>query len=808
LHAVILRGLSLGRDARYASMDALLEALDDDPLARRKRRLRWLTAAAAAAALVATGVVLLNPNPSSRCKAAGDKLAQVWGDRHRRAVRAAHGPHVVAALDRYGAALARERVAACEATFVEGGQSEQLMDRRMRCLDRRLGRMGALIDRLRAGKPGGGAGAASGRGEGGGRRRRPRRAVAEAPNIIDAVAALPGLAECRDRDALSELTPPPEGARPTIQAVLELIHRAEAHRSLGEFDEGLALAQKALARATPTNYAPIIGRAHYVLGFLAGRAGDHAGAEKHLRDAIRRAAAAKAHYLEAISWLSLIYHTGHGASRPDQALAMAPAAEAAVARAAGDATLKGRLEGNLGLILMTKGDYKGALARLERSLSVFEKARGPDDLDTAVAANNLAMLLERLGRHKEAYAHLERVLRVRERAMGKDHPSVATVLNDMGNTAHSLGELERAEKQLTRALAIRERALGDGHIRTAHTLNNLAIVLGDMNRYEEAARHARRAVAIAERAAGKNSVELAGPLNTLGNQLRDLGKQKEAWEAYARGLAIVEWARGKDHISAAPMLENLARIMVKLGLHDRALQFIDRALAMRVRVQGAAHPMTVNALALRGSFNLDAKRPEAAADDFAKQLIVVTRAHGAQHVEVALANYNLAVALEQGGKLGEAAERYRAALAIFERVAPRHRFVASGWRGLGDVAVARRDLGAAQAHYEKAVAAAAASKHSGLADMLHELGRVQGKLRRWGDAVKTFEQAVKVRKSGDPALHALAKFELARALWSEGKSRPRALALAREARGLFVSAGARAEDNVKEVDGWLRGRRR
>ena len=787
LFEVVSRGLQCERDERYPDMDALLDALGRDPAALRRRR--WLLPSALFGVVGLAGLLFwLWPDPAGRCRAAGEALDRVWNEERRASIRsgwpvgAAHADRVIAALDRYGAAWGRERVRTCEATYVKGEQSEQLLDQRMLCLDGRLRELEALVVRLRS----------------------PTLAVAQAATV--AVGRLPRLEECGDRQALSEQAPAPRESRKAIEAISQQLDQAEAHRALGELDQGKKVAGAALSRAREIGYAPLLARAHYVAGLLDARLGAQREGERHLREAIRRAGEGRAYYREAEAWLSLIYLVGHERGDSATALALAPAAEAAVGRISGDASFRGRLEGNLGLVLLTQGELGKARVRLERSLKIFEQALGAEDLDTAIARNNLALVLERLGEHREAMAALVQVLAVRQRLLGPEHPDVATTLNDLGNSAHSLGELGKARGYLERALAIRLKVLGEGHLRTAHTLNNLAIVLGDMGQTEAAAAQARQAVAVTERAVGKNHVELAGPLNTLGNQLRELGKPREAWEAFARGLAIVEQARGQDHIDVAPLVENLARMLVQLGHLDRGLELIDRAITVRTRAQGLTHPETINAVAVRGSINLQGKRMEAAVADFEREVTLAEKAFGPGHVETALAHYNLAVALEQGGKLGRAAKSYWAALHAFDRGAPTHRHVASAWRGLGDIATARKQPMEAGGFYERAVEAASPANPA-LGDLLQLQAGALGAQGRHREAVVLLERAVTVRRgAGDSALVALAEQQLARALWDGKLDRARALELARHARGLFVAAGERAEDNVKELDAWLRGK--
>ena len=574
IQAIVARGLSVRRSARHAAMAELLAALDRDPAARRQRR--WLAAAAAAAVLlVAAVVVAVWPEQGSgaRCSEAGAGLAAALGQEQRAALRAAWSKdkkgaaRVIAALERYGVTWAAERVAACEATHVKGEQSEQLLDKRVLCLDRRRAALAALVSALRA-----------------------RSAAVSPAAAMLVVARLPRIEACRDKERLDEVVPAPAGSREAIKEVTAQIERADIAFKVGDRAASRDLIKQALKRARAMGYGPLTGRAHYFAGFLAARSADHKPAREHFRQAIRLAAAAKHHRLEAVAWLGLIHYVGHITDRPEPALTMAPAAEAAVARAGNDPALRGRLDGNVGLILMSKGDYRAALERLQASLNAFVKARGPNDLDTAVARNNLALVLERLGRHQAAYAQLKQALAARVAVLGPDHYDVATALNDLGNTAHSLGKLKEARRHLERAVTIRQAVLGADHPRTGQSLNNLAIVLGDLGQHTLAAERARQAVQVAEKAHGKNHAEVAAPLNTLGNQLRELGQQRPAWEAYARGMALVEHAKGRDHIEVTPMVENLARILIKLGDLRRALEFVDSRPGHPPQGPGAGPP--------------------------------------------------------------------------------------------------------------------------------------------------------------------------------------------------------------------------
>lgn len=567
------------------------------------------------------------------------------------------------------------------------------------------------------------------------------------------------------------------------------------------------LIDEGLEEAKQIAYLPLVAYALLESGHLDVARSKHAAAETRFRAAIKAAAAGKATHIEARAWLSLIFTLGHRQARTEAALALRPAAEAAVARAGDRPDLLARLAGNIGLILVSKGDQLAAKKELERSLTLYETVVGKNHLDTATARNNYGMLLNKLGQHKKAYRQLELVLALRERVLGNDHPDVATTLNDMGNAAHSMGKLALAKRHFERALALQQKRLGPQNPRTGNTTNNLAIVLGDMGQHRAALELARRALAIAEAHYGKNHPELAGALNTLGNQLRELGQQKAAWEAYARGLALIEWAWGKEHVAAAPFRENLARILAKMKLHDRALSFVDHAIRLRERWQGKRHPLVIDAVALRGALNLRANRPQQAMMDFERQLALAKAAFGERGAGYGQALFNLAIGCERQKLHERALSYYRQAARVFAQNDSQGPLHVSALRGVGDVSYKKGDYGSAQTAYEAAVRLAAVHNVGSLGTILHLLGRSLAKQRRYSDARRAYERALPLRKTGDPAQLALTELRLAEVLWDGKLDHARAKKLARSARLRFKGAGKRAEDNVKEANAWLEAHR-
>jgi hypothetical protein len=140
-------------------MDEIVELLRIDRRQARRRRALVGALLAALAATSSVSVVGLGSLRHRRCAGAEPHLAGLWDGRQPEAVRAAFtatgAPFAAEAYRAVAAAFAGYRVAwqtqyreACEATQVRGEQSPELMDLRMRCLERRRGEAKALADVL------------------------------------------------------------------------------------------------------------------------------------------------------------------------------------------------------------------------------------------------------------------------------------------------------------------------------------------------------------------------------------------------------------------------------------------------------------------------------------------------------------------------------------------------------------------------------------------------------------------------------------------------------------------------------------
>jgi hypothetical protein len=308
---ILERALAADAEARFPSLAAMLEAL---ARAAGHRRRRWLTAAALAIAVLASGAITFASltERAPRCPRPDDRLATVWGPGERVRVAATlsgapprHAAEIAArvldGLDGYGHSWLAAHRRTCEATRVRHEQSEALLDLRTRCLERRLGDLGALA-----------------------------ALIASDPALLerapDAVAGLLDIESCTERLYRRGAAPLPADD-PTIAAAAAA---ARAQQLTGRPGQAVRIGSAALARLEALESA-----ADVELALIVAAAAEELGRHGEARDRYLAAgrAAARRGDDEAVTgaWIGLA-RVASRQGRGDDALAWAAAARREIAR--------------------------------------------------------------------------------------------------------------------------------------------------------------------------------------------------------------------------------------------------------------------------------------------------------------------------------------------------------------------------------------------------------------------------------------------------------------------------------------------
>ncbi len=448
VRAILLRGLSADPDQRFPSMTALIDTLEHDPVAARRRRLAVVATAAGFVVLIGAAVVGLVRStrvvdPAEQCRARSRAgLDAAWSPARRAALErgfaATGAPYadngyagVATALDRRAEEISAMRLEACEATRVRGEQSDTMLARRDECIDRRISEMGALIQVL-AEQPG-------------------AAAVARAPGAVD---RLPAVAWCGDLDALAtEVEPPAPAIEDRVEMLQARLDRVSALDATGDRGAARAEAEQIAAAARDLRYRPLMAAALYRLGVTQEAPDTVAAAEATLREAVQLAAQAKDDRLVARIWIELVDVVGGRPDRFDEAMALRTTADAAVARAGDHPVDRAALCRVVADLLFEKGQHEQAIAEARAALAALDKARGPDSLAVADASLRLGAMLEASDPQAALVAY-RRALEIREASLGSHHPAVAEAAFAMARVLAATGEPSAAVGSATRAREI------------------------------------------------------------------------------------------------------------------------------------------------------------------------------------------------------------------------------------------------------------------------------------------------------------------------------------------------------------------
>ncbi len=652
LRRICERGLSLQPSRRFASIDALLEAIERGQAIGRRRA--WIVGAAAL--VVAAGGVQLwraaaHAGRVAACDEAGASIQEVWNDESRTRVRASliatgvghaavTADRVVPWLDRRAEEWQQQRTLACTNAEIDHTWDARTTDTALWCLDERRLRLGSLVATLSEAD------------------------VDVASRAVGAAANLPSAAPCVDDAVIARLpAPPPIEARASVLEVREALARAEALAAAGKSSAALSRARTGRERAEVIGWPALVAAAKRVESRLHLEIGEFADAEVLADDAYVAAASVGAWDVAAESAGVLVRIVGVELARPIEGRAWAKHAAIAIGLA-GDplgTREQARLDGLAGVEHAT-GNFAEAKRLRKQALALAEESLGPDHPGISQYLNNLAVVQMTLAETDEAKALFQRALAIDELQLGPDHPGVVFPLINLGGLAVRRGDFSVAREWFERALAIQEDVLGAEHYQVGRTILNLAIVCDGMGMYEEARDLDERALAIIEKAVGPEHVDVASAAGNLGNVYKHLKDLPRAKALHERALAIRENALGPDHPLVGQSLGNLANVLEAMGETSQARALAERALAVREKAFGPEHPDVANALQYLGSLEVEAGHGARGLELLERALAIYDAHEGVQEGELSARFLHATTLATTGGDMTlarEQAERVR-----------------------------------------------------------------------------------------------------------------------------------------------------
>lgn len=652
LRAALRRGLAPDPALRHASMEAVVDVLEQGP----RRAARWV--GAGAITVLGSGVAGLawggTTNPGPSCSGFRDTVEAMWGTTQRDAVEAAllatglpyaeqTWARVESRLAAYASTWGDARVEACEAA--RGRETDAVAIAQRACLERRRAEMAALV-----------------------------RVLSEADEAVTAeavraVTELPAVSECASVTSFTTAN----GASQTLPDVQPLEDRlldAAALGRAGRYTDAIGVAREVETRARALEHGSLLERSLVSVGEHSIRTGAFDDAEAALTEAYFGARERGDAPLAAQAASSMAASLGGHRQRTDEARKWLRHAEAELARYEAPVRAKALLLKVRAGVHLRAGEYEAALQENRAALELLRTELPDDHLLFSSYLNNLGNAYFLLGRYEEAIEHHLRALDLREQSLGHSHPYVGDSHGNLGAASYNLGRYEDSIVHHRKALAIASAALGPRSHDAAIGHNNLAGALHALGRHEEAIEQYRAALEAWTEIFGEHDPHVALAANNLGNVYQSQGRCTEGLQHYGRALDIRLRAHGQEHPDFAATLNNEAICLKAVGRLDEARTKFELALEIQERTLGPTHPDLGHALDNLAVLLREQERFDAAIAHHRRALHVRRSALGDRHVDVGESQYGLGRALLESGDAQAAVRELEQGVSVLESTGP------------------------------------------------------------------------------------------------------------------------------------------
>jgi serine/threonine protein kinase/predicted negative regulator of RcsB-dependent stress response len=530
IDAVLRRGLSAAREDRFASMGALIDAIDAVRRPRPRRRTRWMMGAV----VVGVGAVwtLQARSGVGDCADQTHEIDDSWNAARRHALKLhleSLDPSLAARADahlgRYIEDWKNTRRLVCESTVDGDADAGDAVDARMRCLRLARARFETTYDLLVDLDP---------EDEGG------------ALELLSGLA--PGSCELGDGTQLG----PPRPADPKQAAATDRIRErvAALRPKLDTQRSGLSSPEFATLfdEAQRLDYAPLSAELYALRAKLHAASGDPASALGDYAQAYELAAAEGYDEIAFDAAVSSFRLSAVKLGKDTEADRWDGYAQSALARLGDPTFSRARYEDAAGVVALAREDFESAVAHGQLAVEAFAAAEPADPRAHASAMGNLGGSLRAAGRPRDAEPVTGEALQILEGQLGPDHRLAIVTRYTYAMLLVELGDVERAETLLDACLDSAHRTLPEGHPWLAAMENESGTLAAGRGDFAAAREHYARGLEAGRGVAGRQGAQyVAGIGGALAETLSVLGELDEAETILREALGAARTIYDEDH---------------------------------------------------------------------------------------------------------------------------------------------------------------------------------------------------------------------------------------------------------------------
>lgn len=647
LWELLIRGLAPDPGQRFASLDALLAAIEKK--SRQRRRFIVGLVLCALGAVGVAGISTLRHATEQRCRRDADRAAQLLSPQRRATLDAAFAgigtPGALATwerarqhLEHYLESWATARQQQCRSATVDVELGLTPLAHGTLCLERRLDHIKGLLDSLE------------------------RVDDRRLPGVLAATSSLPPLEPCRlePSAAFTTRAPLPAPAQ-SDRALSARIAQVSTLTAMAHHETARELGREVVEQARHLDDPYTISAAERAYGVALSWVEEPDEARAALERAWQAGERANDPELVVRALAELAHVTGIALNQPRAAEHFVELGRALSGRTfvAPDATFE--LEYQHARVLESAGQFDDAERVFEKVLPLAPRLFGTASLRTSDILNHLGIAADNRDDFARAHELFRQVLDERTRVLGPAHPRTGVALANVAVTRRWIGSLDTAIDELGSAVITMEQGWGPDHRMVTWFRTTYGHMLLDAERNEAALTELQLAYEAASRTLPQGH---ASRLTAMIARAVSLTANNRAREAESIALEAAQgWAGLGNAARESEALIALANARRDQGDFDAALELYRRALELGASadaplVTGLAHEEIGRTQLLLGQTD--------AAETSLAQAIVLHRRAGLSALFFARIDFALARA-RWGRDPAGAFELATAALATLER---------------------------------------------------------------------------------------------------------------------------------------------